>query len=141
MMNYVYCATTNAFYPEELKALYLSSGSWPDDGLTVEEAIYAEYSGAAPSGKTRAAGADGLPCWADLPPLSVEAIRADAEVKKAELLAEAAVEIAPLKDAVDLDIATEDEIRLYSAWRKYRVLLNRVDTSSPHDIQWPEMPE
>ncbi len=140
-MNYVYCAATNAFYPEELKVLYLSSGSWPEDGITVDEAVYAEYSGAAPSGKIRAAGPDGLPCWAYLPPLSVEAIRADAELRKAELLVEAAVEIAPLKDAVELDIATDDEIRLYSAWRKYRVILNRVNTSSPDDIQWPEIPQ
>ena len=140
MMNYVYCAATNAFYPEELKALYLSSGSWPKDGITIEETIYAEYSGVAPSGKTRAAGADGLPCWADLPPLSADAIRADAEVKKAELLAEAAVEIAPLKDAVDMDIAADDESQLYNDWRKYRVLVNRVDTSQQDEIVWPERP-
>ena len=38
--------------------------------------------------------------------------------------------IAPLQDAVDLEIATEEERSLLEAWNKYRVLLNRVDTSA-----------
>ncbi|ANP05803.1 phage tail protein [Escherichia coli] len=37
--------------------------------------------------------------------------------------------IAPLQDAVDLEITTEEETSLLEAWNKYRVLLNRVDTS------------
>ncbi|ENI3623931.1 tail fiber assembly protein, partial [Escherichia coli] len=30
---------------------------------------------------------------------------------------------------------------LMEAWKKYRVLLNRVDTSTAPDIEWPEIPE
>ncbi|EQA0456259.1 tail fiber assembly protein, partial [Escherichia coli] len=26
------------------------------------------------------------------------------------------------------------------AWKKYRVLLNRVDTSTSQDIEWPTVP-
>ncbi|EFC7003498.1 tail fiber assembly protein, partial [Escherichia coli] len=26
------------------------------------------------------------------------------------------------------------------AWKKYRVLLNRVDTSTSQDIEWPALP-
>ena len=37
--------------------------------------------------------------------------------------------MAPLEEAVDLEIATEEERSLLEAWNKYRVLLNRVDTS------------
>ncbi|MCY6826315.1 tail fiber assembly protein, partial [Escherichia coli] len=44
--------------------------------------------------------------------------------------------IAPLQDAADLEIATEEEISLLEAWKKYRVLLNRVDTSVAPDIEW-----
>ncbi|XNM43981.1 tail fiber assembly protein [Escherichia coli] len=45
--------------------------------------------------------------------------------------------IAPLQDAVDLaEIATEEERSLLEAWNKYRVLLNRVDTSVAPDIEW-----
>ncbi|EFH5131409.1 terminase small subunit [Escherichia coli O101,9,9a:H9] len=48
--------------------------------------------------------------------------------------------IAPLQDAVDLEIATEEETSLLEAWKKYRVLLNRVDTSTAPDIEWPTNP-
>ena len=48
--------------------------------------------------------------------------------------------IAPLQDAVDLEIATEEESSLLEAWNKYRVLLNRVDTSTAPDIEWPANP-
>ncbi|HBB1352433.1 TPA: tail fiber assembly protein [Escherichia coli] len=48
--------------------------------------------------------------------------------------------IAPLQDAVDLEIATEEERSLLEAWNKYRVLLNRVDTSTAPDIEWPANP-
>ncbi len=48
--------------------------------------------------------------------------------------------IAPLQDAADLEIATEEEISLLEAWKKYRVLLNRVDTSTAQDIEWPALP-
>uniref|UniRef100_UPI0005A98A9B phage tail tip fiber protein n=1 Tax=Escherichia coli TaxID=562 RepID=UPI0005A98A9B len=48
--------------------------------------------------------------------------------------------LAPLQDAADLEIATEEEISLLEAWKKYRVLLNRVDTSTAQDIEWPALP-
>ncbi|HAY0242457.1 TPA: tail fiber assembly protein, partial [Escherichia coli] len=41
---------------------------------------------------------------------------------------------------VDLEIATEEETLLLEAWKKYRVLLNRVDTSVVPDIEWPVAP-
>ena len=44
--------------------------------------------------------------------------------------------IAPLQDAVDLEIATEEN-SLLEARKKYRVLLNRVNTTTAPDIEWP----
>ena len=48
--------------------------------------------------------------------------------------------IAPLQDAVDLEIATEEDTSLKKKKKKYRVLLNRVDTSTAQDIEWPALP-
>ncbi|HHL1887459.1 TPA: tail fiber assembly protein, partial [Klebsiella pneumoniae] len=39
-----------------------------------------------------------------------------------------------------LEMATDDEKTRLAAWKKYRVLLNRVDTSTAPDIKWPEKP-
>ncbi|EHZ8239068.1 tail fiber assembly protein [Escherichia coli] len=41
---------------------------------------------------------------------------------------------------VDLEIATEEEKSLLAAWKTYRVLLNRVNTSVVPDIEWPVAP-
>ncbi|PZZ31534.1 tail fiber assembly protein [Escherichia coli] len=59
---------------------------------------------------------------------------------KNSLMQVASEHIAPLQDAVDLEIATEEETSLLEAWKKYRVLLNRVDTSTAQDIEWPALP-
>ncbi|MBZ3682991.1 tail fiber assembly protein, partial [Providencia rettgeri] len=56
------------------------------------------------------------------------------------LLVDAANAIAPLQDAVDLGMATDEEKAKLTAWKTYRVLLNRVDTSLAPDIDWPQKP-
>lgn len=68
------------------------------------------------------------------------ALIAQAEITKQSLLAEATNAIAPLQDAVDLDITTDEEAAALKEWKKYRVLLNRVDTSLAPDIEFPEKP-
>ncbi|EAW0073507.1 tail fiber assembly protein [Salmonella enterica] len=60
-----------------------------------------------------------------------------AEETKNRLLQIASEKIAPLQDAVDLDEATDKEKASILAWKKYRVLVNRVDTVNP---VWPEQP-
>ncbi|WP_139770080.1 tail fiber assembly protein, partial [Salmonella enterica] len=60
-----------------------------------------------------------------------------AEETKNNLLKMATEKIAPLQDAVDLDEATDKEKASLLAWKKYRVQVNRVDTSSP---DWPDIP-
>ncbi|WP_407241392.1 tail fiber assembly protein [Escherichia coli] len=64
----------------------------------------------------------------------------EAEETKNNLMQVASEHIAPLQDAADLEIATEEEISLLEAWKKYRVLLNRVNTTTAPDIEWPVAP-
>ncbi|HBN1336677.1 TPA: tail fiber assembly protein, partial [Escherichia coli] len=66
--------------------------------------------------------------------------RREAEETKNSLMQAASEHIAPLQDAVELELATEEETSLLEAWKKYRVLLNRVDTSLSPDIEWPSQP-
>ncbi|EBR9315741.1 tail fiber assembly protein, partial [Salmonella enterica subsp. enterica serovar Muenchen] len=61
----------------------------------------------------------------------------ETEGTKSRLLQMASGKIAPLQDAVDLGLATDEEKSQLAEWKKYRVLVNRVDTSSPI---WPEIP-
>ncbi|WP_234450245.1 tail fiber assembly protein [Enterobacter roggenkampii] len=63
----------------------------------------------------------------------------DAERKKSELRTTADAEISWRQDAVDAGIATEGEEAALAAWKKYRVLLMRVDINA-NDIVWPDVP-
>ena len=66
----------------------------------------------------------------------------DAQSKMTTLLTIASEKIAPLQDAVDLDLATADEIASLTAWKTYRVAVNRVPTQAgyPSTIDWPVQP-
>jgi hypothetical protein len=57
---------------------------------------------------------------------------------KSALLDEAANVIAPLQDAVDIEMATEEELQHLKAWKTYRIMLSRVDVSTAPDVQWPK---
>ncbi|KJL96206.1 hypothetical protein SS39_21785 [Enterobacter chengduensis] len=61
----------------------------------------------------------------------------EAQRKKLEFLNQANNVIATLQDAVQLDMATDKELATLQEWKKYRVLLSRVDVSKP---VWPERP-
>ncbi|HAS1123639.1 TPA: tail fiber assembly protein [Enterobacter cloacae] len=75
----------------------------------------------------------------EIVPVPVDHI-AKAEATRQRLLAFAAQSIAPLQDAVDLGISTETEVALLNSWKKYRVLLNRIDTNNAPDLEWPSAP-
>lgn len=64
-----------------------------------------------------------------------------AQRQKMELMSQANNVIATLQDAVELDMATEKEGKSLLEWKKYRVLLNRIDTSNAPDIEWPSVPD
>lgn len=53
----------------------------------------------------------------------------------------ATLKISILQDAVDLEMATDEEVRLLPLWKKYRVLLNRIDANTSQQIKWPEEPK
>lgn len=72
------------------------------------------------------------------PPFSQAQLTELAGTQKIQLRAVADAEIAWRQDAVDYEIATTDEAAALLAWKKYRVLLMRVDTSAP---DWPTPPE
>ncbi|MDF7670229.1 tail fiber assembly protein [Orbaceae bacterium ESL0721] len=57
------------------------------------------------------------------------------------LVEEATSKISYLQDAVETEIATDDEVALLSEWKKYRVLLNRIDLEQAPNISWPVKPE
>ncbi|MBA7934017.1 tail fiber assembly protein [Klebsiella sp. RHBSTW-00215] len=57
-----------------------------------------------------------------------------------ELMKKANEKIAPLNDAIELGIQTEDEVTQLIEWKKYRIALSRIDINSAPEIAWPEIP-
>ena len=60
-----------------------------------------------------------------------------ATAQKKQLLNEATAQIDYLQDAIDTEIATDEEKALYAEWKKYRALLNRIDVDTAPEIDWP----
>ena len=80
---------------------------------------------------------NGFPVLVTYPELTKDEKQERAEQKRQTLKSVADTEISWRQDAVDAGIATEEEAAALSEWKKYRVMLMRVDTSKP---VWPTPP-
>lgn len=87
-------------------------------------------------------GDDGKPTLKPIEITEEEAILV-AYSQRDRLLGMAALRIAPLQDAVDLDDATAEDIANLRKWKQYRVALSRINEQEgfPKDISWPSQPE
>ncbi|NHB94239.1 tail fiber assembly protein, partial [Photorhabdus cinerea] len=65
----------------------------------------------------------------------------EAKQQQAALLQQANETLSLLQDSVDLEMATDEEEAALLAWKKYRVLLTRVDVNQAPNVEWPEVPK
>lgn len=133
----MYAFSNGNFYPLSMREIYEKSGSWPNEYIEVDESVFTEFLASPPVGKIRGKGDDGMPAWVDAPPSTPEELIAQAELKRSSLRVQTDSEIDWRQDAVDAGIATEEETTALSEWKKYRVLLMRVDIADP---EWPTLP-
>ncbi len=98
--------------PEDLPKDFVVDGNWIFDGYGIKQRVYSK---------------------------NEEIERA--ELERVNMISKASAVISPLQDAIDLNMATDEEEQSYKAWKLYRVLLSRVDTSLAPDISWPTSPE
>lgn len=139
---YVYSAGNNAFYPLSMKDDYERHGSWPADGIEVDEAIFNEFTSLPPVGKMHGSTPDGMPAWIDVPPPTRDEVVARAEVEKQSRIDSANDHMNskqwPGKAA--LGRLKGDELAQYNAWLDYLDALDAVDATSAPDIIWPTSP-
>ena len=135
MQKYYYSAANGGFYLEGV------SPEIPEDAMEVSEEKYNELMSGQATGKEIKAGKDGAPELVDPPALTQGQEVALAENQRSSLMAEAALSVSPLQDAVDLGDATEEEEALLKSWKQYRVALNRLDLTTAPDISWPAKPD
>ncbi|XUV82787.1 tail fiber assembly protein [Enterobacter sp. TMH.L2] len=139
--NYVFSATTLAFYPLEMKDDYEKAGSWPGDAVEVSDEIYNEFL-IPPVGKMRGAK-DGLPCWVDVPPPTHEELVAAADAEKDRRITEANdyMNSKQWPGKAAMGRLKDDEKARYNAWLDYLDELEAVDTSTVPDLTWPAQPQ
>lgn len=133
-MDYKYSATTGGFYPADDLEMY--GDNLPADLVDVGAEAYAALFVAQAAGRRIIADSRGNPVAADQSPPTV----AQLQITRDSLLADAALRLAPLQDAVDIGEATGDEKAQLLAWKKYRVSLNRLDLSTV-PVTWPSVPD
>ncbi|EPP7680408.1 TPA: tail fiber assembly protein [Yersinia enterocolitica] len=131
-MTIYYSPATGGLYPDGEKY-----NSLPPDAVEITAELYSELINGQSAGKTITQNGSGLPYLSD----PVIDHVADAAVMRSGLRAVADAEIAPLQDAVDTGMATNDDKAQLTAWKTYRVLLSRIDTSKAPDIEWPISPK
>ncbi|QZX96491.1 tail fiber assembly protein [Pantoea alfalfae] len=129
-----YSPSANAFYDTSINLVI------PDDAVKITDKKWADLLAGQADGKLIACGADMLPCLTDQPLPTTEELISQAEDKRSRLRTEADTAIQPLQDASDLGIATDDEASQLVAWKKYRVMLMRINTKDVENIIWPEQP-
>lgn len=140
-----FSASMCAFYPNELKADYDLSGSWPADAVEITDAEASEYCGVRiPEGK-KLGVYEGRPCWIDIP-IDMELLARNARLMRDQILADKydkgiSIALRALRMTSD-----PDQIEIVngkiSALDAYAVLLLGIPQQPgfPTTINWPEAP-
>ncbi|MEP9181704.1 tail fiber assembly protein [Enterobacter cloacae] len=138
--NYFFSAANGGFYSSSLRANYENAGTWPDDALPISDRWYRYLINGQARGRVITANEYCQPVLANPPEPTLAELISQAEATRAALMDKASAAIAPLQDAEELGIAADDEAELLIRWKRYRVMLNRLDLSAAPAIEWPELP-
>ncbi|MFS1537522.1 MAG: tail fiber assembly protein [Candidatus Phlomobacter fragariae] len=119
---YYFSATKLCWLAESLKESYIEDKAKP-----ITFRVYQEYALCSPpGGKMLGASKSGDPVWLYIPPKTKNELIAEAEDEKIALMQNATDLISPLQDAIDFNMAIEEEKQKLTRWKKHRVLLNNV---------------
>lgn len=136
-MSFYYSPATRGFYPADT---YYDA--MPDDKISITDEQYRILIDGQAAGKLIVSGDDGTPQLADGPIESEESVRLRALSERDARLAQAAIRVAPLQDALDVEGSTSGAESLLNSWKRYRIALNRIEQAPgfPNDFVWPEPP-
>lgn len=125
------------FYSTEIG---FTVGRANDGQVEITDEYWSELVIGQAGGKVITTDESGRPVLIEADPQTHDQLVTAAEQKKTSLRIAADSEIVWRQDAVDADIATDEEVAALAEWKKYRVLLMRVHTSKAPDIEWPTPP-
>lgn len=141
MKNYIYSARNNAFFKMSNRKLYECAGWDLSDAIEVEDVVFNEFTGEAPTGKERIAGKNGLPGWGDIPPPTPEEISHQNLYRAQEEYNKASIQITMLNELVEDDdwngTSKEEVMGLLDKFTEYRKLLRAYIKNSSGGSDFP----
>jgi len=136
MSNLYFNKSTLGFYND-----VFYTDKLPVDSVKITEEIWQSMLQGQSLGKIISADESGHPVLKDPPLPTQESVIFQTTIKKSNLISEAAIAMMPLQDAVDLGVATGDELAKLKLWKEYRVAINRLNINQAPDIEWPKLPD
>lgn len=125
----LYSKNTGGFYYTDIHGSNI-----PADAVEISDEIYEQLLAAQNDGAHIIAGSSGMP--------TAVPSRADLASEIAIAMSVAGQQVAVLQDAVDLGMAAKKEADLCTEWRRYRVLLSRLQSDPAYpDVRLPVQPE
>ncbi|MFX4313399.1 tail fiber assembly protein [Enterobacter sp. 63] len=142
MNEYVFSASALGFFALDLKDVYDSAGTWPDDAVSIDTDTWRQFISTVPAGKQLGADAQGMPAWVDIPAPTAEELIAAAEREKQVRIEQANYYINSKQwpGKAVLGRLKGIELEQYNLWLDYLDVLEAVDTSSAPHIVWPTKP-
>jgi hypothetical protein len=130
-MAIYYNSKANAFYDSEINKI-------PENSIEISSESHKELLQKQTNGLEIKSDENGYPIAVERVITSDEKRILNNE-KKQQLMNEASKKIAILQDIIELDMQAANEEEQLKQWKKYRILLMRVDINQS-DINWPEQP-
>ena len=127
-----YNSKNNGFYDSNINDI-------PDNSVEISDEYHAELLEKQSNGLVIQSDENGYPIAVEHV-LTVDEIIMINTAKQQKLLNEANKNISILQDAIDFDMSEDGDEEKLKAWKKYRILLNRIDTSDINVI-FPEKPQ
>lgn len=132
-MTLFYNSGTNGFYDTNI-------GNVPKNSIEITTEYHKQLLELQSAGYVIQPDEHGRPAAVDLV-LTAEEIIAKNKLEKQKRLDTANKNIEILQDIIDLDMSEGDEIAQLKLWKRYRVLLTRVDVNSADvDVDFPLPP-
>ena len=131
-MKIFYNKNTNAFYNSEINEI-------PENSVEISSEYHSELLQKQSDGLIIQSDKNGYPVAVERVLTDEERIYTN-ESKKQQLINEAIQKIALLQDIIDLDMQESNEEEQLKQWKKYRILLTRVDASDINAV-FPEKPQ
>ena len=126
-----YNAKNNGFYNSDINII-------PKNSVEITHEYHAELLQKQSAGFVIQHDKNGYPIAVEKT-LTADEIKTLNESQQQRLISAANEKISILQDIIDLDMCESNEDEQLKQWKKYRILVIRVDTNQL-DIEWPQKP-